>query len=61
MSAAKPLRVFLSGEGNNELGSYAGHLSYRTESSLGVLHALLKKVEPDGWAIGDAKVWTSIR
>ncbi len=61
MSASKPIRVFLSGEGPNELGSYAGHPSYRTEDALGVLHALLKKVEPNGWSIGGARVWRGIR
>lgn len=61
MSAAEPIRVFLSGEGNNELGSYAGHPVYWTETSRGVLHALLKKIEQEGWGIGGARVWSSIR
>lgn len=61
MSATEPIRVFLSGEGNNELGSYAGHPAYWRESSRGVLHALLKKIEQDGWVIGGARVWSSIR
>lgn len=61
MSSPKPIRVFLSGEGNNELGSYAGLPEYRTDDALGVLHALLKKIEPCGWVIGDARVWGSIR
>lgn len=61
MSAPAPVRVFLSGEGSNELGSHADHLSYRTEHDLGVLHALLKKVEPSGWTVGGARVWKNIR
>lgn len=61
MSAPDPIRVFLSGEGNNELGSYAGHPAYWTETSRGALHALLKKIEQEGWVIGGARVWSSIR
>lgn len=61
MSAKGPVRIFLSGEGSNELGSYAGHAAYRNDGVQGVIHALIKKIEPDGWEVGGARTWKNIR
>jgi hypothetical protein len=55
------LRVFLAGEGRNELGSRFGSAPYQSDDQPGVLHALLTKVEPSGWEVGGARVWKSIR
>ena len=55
------VRVFLCGEGRNELGSRCGHPAYQTDAEPGVLHALLRRVEASGWEVGGARDWTSIR
>jgi hypothetical protein len=55
------VRVFLSGEGANELGSRAGHRAYQSDERPGVLHTLLARVQPDGWEVGGATTWASIR
>ena len=61
MSAASPrAKVFLCGEGRNELGSRCGHPAYQTDTEPGVLHALLRRVEASGWEVGGARDWTSI-
>jgi len=57
----KVLRVFLAGEGPNELGGHADHPSYRDTTKVGVLEALLRRVEPAGWKVGGAVRWKSIR
>lgn len=62
MSAApRKVKVFLCGEGPNELGSRFGHRSYQTDERPGVLHALLARVQADGWEVGGARDWKSIR
>ena len=61
MSAPARVRVFLSGEGANELGSRAGHRAYQTDERPGVLHALLARIQPDGWEVGGATAWAKIR
>lgn len=55
------LRVFLAGEGSNELGSRFGHPAHQSDKSPGVLHALLRRVAPHGWKVGGARTWSSIR
>lgn len=62
MSAApRNVKVFLCGEGPNELGSRSGHGSYQTDKQPGVLHALLARVQAAGWEVGGARDWKSIR
>lgn len=51
-----PARVWIAGEGNNELGSQSGDGS----GSTGVLEALLTKVCPTGWACGGKIRWKGI-
>jgi hypothetical protein len=56
------VRVFLAGEGSNELGVYARDAAYRDEDGCqGVLCALLAKVQPGGWRVGGSKLWKDIR
>ena len=56
-----PVRVFLAGEGSNELGVHARDPAYRAEGgSPGVLCVLLTKVQPDGWQVSGAKLWKDI-
>lgn len=55
------VRVFLAGEGSNELGVYAHAAAYRDEGGCqGVLCALLAKVQPGGWRVGETKLWKDI-
>ena len=62
MSAApRKVRVFLSGEGSNELGSRYGEAPYQSDDRPGVLHALLARVQAEGWEVGGARAWRSIR
>lgn len=61
MTAQQVLRVFLAGEGPNELGGHADHPSYRDTTKVGVLEALLRRVEPAGWEVAGAVRWKSIR
>lgn len=61
MTEQKVQRVFLAGEGSNELGGHADHPSYRDATKLGVLEALLRRVEPAGWEVVGAVPWKSIR
>ena len=60
-AASPKVKVFLCGEGRNELGSRRGHPAYQTDAEPGVLHALLRRVEASGWEVGGARDWTSIR
>lgn len=59
-----PVRVFLSGEGSNELGAHAKGPAFRDagaeESEPGALCALLRKVQPEGWRVGEAKLWKDV-
>ena len=59
MSAS--VRVFLCGEGSNELGSRAGDPVYQNDRNPGVLHALLCRVQASGWEVGGARDWKRIR
>jgi hypothetical protein len=59
--SAGPVKVFLGGEGPNELGNRFGHPAYQNDERPGVLHALLARVERAGWEVGGARDWKSIR
>lgn len=61
MSGAAELKVFLCGEGANELGSRARERAYQTDDQPGVIQALLRKVRSDGWRVGGAVTWKNIR
>jgi hypothetical protein len=55
------IKVFLCGEGSNELGSRVGHRSYQNDERPGVIHVLLLRVQPNGWEVGGACEWKRIR
>ena len=63
------LRVFLCGEGRNELGDWANSAPYRPApgppprdpAAAGVLVALLRKARGDGWEVHGACLWKAIR
>jgi hypothetical protein len=57
----RQVKVFLSGEGSNELGSRCGLAAYQSDERPGVLHALLARVQPSGWVVGGARTWSTIR
>jgi hypothetical protein len=59
--ATRKVRVFLSGEGSNELGSRVGHASFQSDDRPGVLHTLLARVQATGWEVGGARTWKRIR
>jgi hypothetical protein len=61
MNEAEPLKVFLSGEGRCELGSRAGDRFYQNDDEPGVLQKLLRRTRPEGWIVGGACDWKSIR
>ncbi|NUQ78085.1 MAG: hypothetical protein HUU21_31525 [Polyangiaceae bacterium] len=61
MSKARNAKVFLCGEGSNELGSRFGDAAYQSDERPGVLHALLVRVQPTGWEIGGVREWKRIR
>jgi hypothetical protein len=52
------LKVFLGGEGNNDLGSRWHHLA---GDSPGVIETLLRRVCPSSWHVASARSWKSIR
>jgi hypothetical protein len=55
------VRVFLGGEGRNELGSWAREPVYQDDSESGVVKSLLLKVQDDGWNVVGGRTWKSIR
>jgi hypothetical protein len=61
VSTPAKVKVFLCGEGSNELGSRSGHPAHQTDKQPGVLHALLTRVQGTGWEVGGARDWKSIR
>jgi hypothetical protein len=61
LSKARKTKVFLCGEGPNELGSRFGHRAYQSDERPGVLHALLARVQPTRWEVGGAREWKRIR
>jgi len=61
-SASQVLRVFIAGEGRNELGRRSGSPAYQGErSDPGVIEALLRKVRPTGWEVSAAVDWKELR
>jgi hypothetical protein len=52
------LKVFLGGEGNNDLGTRWHRPS---GDSPGVIEVLLRRVRPDGWHVAGVQDWKSIR
>ena len=55
-------KVFLAGEGSNELGGWHNETMHRGEFPYpGILETLLKMIKADGWVIVGAKLWTKIR
>lgn len=55
------IKVFLAGEGPNELGGWSNERIYRDERPLlGVLESLARHVVPTGWEVHDAMVWKDI-
>ena len=60
-AASGKVRVFLAGEGSNELGGYFGHRTWHRDDRPGVLQALLTRVQATGWEVGGARDWKSIR
>jgi hypothetical protein len=57
-----PVGVHLAGEGPNELGTHARRPSYRDADPLpGVLEALLRRIQPEGWQVTGGTVWKHIR
>lgn len=54
------VRVFLAGEGRNELGGLAQEAPYADETP-GVIESLLRRVRKDGWVVAGAIRWKHIR
>jgi hypothetical protein len=54
-------KVFLGGEGRNELGSWDGHPAYQKSGEPGIVEALLLRVQPQGWTVAGAMKWSTIR
>lgn len=54
------IRLFLAGEGPNELGRWALEPAYRGDDP-GALEALLTAVRASGWQVEDAIRWQDIR
>ncbi len=61
------IRVFLAGEGPNELGAFGKEESFQPSNdkerrqSPGVLEALLRHVQEDGWEVTGGIRWKDIR
>jgi hypothetical protein len=55
------IRVFLAGEGKNELGGRIGPPAFHKPEKRGALEALLLRVRANGWEIGGAREWKSYR
>jgi hypothetical protein len=54
-------KIFLGGEGQNELGSRYGEPVYQCDDRPGVLQALLARIKPEGWTVIGACKWCKIR
>ena len=54
-------RVFLAGEGSDEIGTLAYREPYRGSPPYGVLEALLRRVHPSGWEVVGGIAWKHIR
>lgn len=56
------MKIFLAGEGPNELGGWARTPAYREPSpDRGVLEAILRRLQPTGWTVVGAQLWSRIR
>ncbi len=56
------MKVFLGGEGPNDIGDWANYPYYHGEHPRhGVVGILLEKVEPDGWEVEGAIAWKRLR
>lgn len=55
------MKIVIVGEGQNELGSWARHPSYREPPFPGVIEALLERVSCEGWEVADGILWRQIR
>lgn len=56
------IRVFLAGEGPNDIGDWRRHPTYREDPPRpGVIEVLMRKTKADGWAVTDGIRWASIR
>jgi hypothetical protein len=56
------MKLFLAGEGSDELGEWSKELPYRRENGPpGVLEALLRRIAPEGWQITESVQWKRIR
>jgi len=55
------VRVFLGGEGRNDLGSWAGDPAYQDDASPGVIKALLLRAQPLGWKVIGGRTWKTCR
>jgi hypothetical protein len=55
-------KLFLAGEGPNELGRWSNEPEYRDlYNDVGVIEAVIKKVTTSGWKVVDACRWKNIR
>ena len=54
------VKVFLCGEGSNELGSRCGSPNYQDDSKPGVIETLLRRVQDQGWEVDGAIQWKGI-
>jgi len=52
--------VYLGGEGRNELGGRAPAAPYDDSGEIGLIEALLRKVQESGWVVVGAKTWCRI-
>lgn len=56
------MRLFIAGEGSDEIGDFALGLSYRPSNPRGgIVEALLRQVVADGWRIENGCLWRRIR
>lgn len=57
------IRVYLAGEGPNDIGDWQGHSTYRADIPRpgGVIEVLLRKVRDEGWEVVDGVAWQGIR
>lgn len=56
------MKVFIAGEGSDEIGDWAGDPAYLPAAPFGgVVEALLRQVRTDGWIIGGGGPWKRIR
>ena len=53
-------KVFLAGEGPNDLGKWAHHPSFRAKYGKGVIEGLLSKVRAEGWEVRESVRWKDV-